>query len=342
MGFLWGIVGWAVCASTVLAQADSQDQSSPPDRPQAQRPQAEGPQSRQAQPDRRPDAGLFFNPNAPLPPQLQRDFAPPDPRLPWGYRQYAPSFSQRSRGGSRYGQPYDQPYGYGYGGYGRGSYANNFGRYQGHTYDYGYRSYEQHYPPHTGYGDPYGRFNEEAYRRGVDDGRRFEQFERRAALGLASYLQAMENGLTAFARGDYSSAALSFILAARVNQGDAAARIHAAHAMFALGRHREAIPFLRRAFELQPLIAQLPLDIREDYGRKEDFVEQLHALEDAVAADSDDADLRLLLGYSHLYSRNPAKAYRVLTHAAQLRADDRLIETLLGAARFAAPVSRKK
>ena len=134
----------------------------------------------------------------------------------------------------------------------------------------------------------------------------------------------MENGLTAFGRGDYSSAALSFILAARVNQGDAAARIHAAHAMFALGRHREAIPFLRRAFELQPLIAQLPLDMREDYGRKEDFVEQLHALEDAVAANSDDDDLRLLLGYSHLYSRNPAQAYRVLAHASQLRPDDEI------------------
>jgi len=258
---------------------------------------------------------------------LQRDFARPDPRLPWGYRQYSQPHSQSFDPTRGYPYPDDR--------YDRHSWQ----RPPEHSYDYGYGNYYRYYPPRDGYGDPYAFIYEEAYRRGVDDGRRFEQFERQAELGLASYLQAMENGLRAFGRHAYSGAARSFILAARLNQGDAASRIHAAHAMFALGRYHEAIPFLRRAFELQPRIAQLPLDMRDDYSERKDFTNRLNSLTQAAGASPKDADLWFLLGYCHMYSGSPAEAYRALKTAAELRREDRLIQALLEVAKLSAPVS---
>lgn len=271
----------------------------------------------------------------PLPPQLQRDYALPDPRLPWGYRQPRDPYQDRWSYhpyylGPYYGYgpvPYDRPYAY-------PPYRDG----EGHAWDYGYGSYYRPYPPRDGY-DRYGYAYEEAYHRGVEDGRRFVQFERQAELGLASYLQAMETGLNAFAAADYSGAARSFALAARLNQGDAASRIHAAHALFALGRYHEAVPLLRRAFELQPKIAYFTVDMREDYADRADFDKHLAALTQACEASADDADLKLLLGYCRHFGGDQAGAARTLSEAAELRRGDRLIDLLNEVAGMSSPAT---
>jgi hypothetical protein len=66
------------------------------------------------------------------------------------------------------------------------------------------------------------------------------------------------------------------------DHGDAASRIYAGHTLFAIGRYRDGVRFLRRAFQLQPRITYLSYDIRDDYGDPADFDRQLEALREAL------------------------------------------------------------
>ncbi|MCC7291122.1 MAG: hypothetical protein IT449_03555 [Phycisphaerales bacterium] len=202
-------------------------------------------------------------PERDLPPGLRRDFQRPDPHLPFGYRNSPPV--------ARYYQWGGRPYGY-----------SAYNRYPNHdySYDYGYGAYWRGLDA----ADPY--LYERAYRQGVTDGRRFEQYEREAELGLKSYLDAMEAGQAAFASGNYGKASQLYILAARMSQGDPASRVCAGNSLIALGRYDEAAQILRRAFELQPKLAYLPLDIRGEYQVAGDFETHLAALQAAAERES--------------------------------------------------------
>ncbi len=263
---------------------------------------------------------MMDDPYATAPPRLQRDYMRPDPNLPWGYRRSRPPiFEPRSY--------------YDYGQFGRRS---AFDRPPLHTYDYGYSNYYEYYPPRDGYYDPYQAMVAEAYRQGVDDGRHFEQFERAALMGITSYLDAMDFGLAAFADGRYTEAADGFLLAARLNQGDPASRIHAAQALFAQGLDAEAVAILRRAIELEPRIIHLPLDLRSDYGTPADFELHVAALTER-AADPDDFDAAVLLGYVRLFSGRGSAAMEPLARAASLRPDDLLVQRLMMRAQLRSP-----
>jgi hypothetical protein len=180
---------------------------------------------------------------------------------------------------------------------------------------------------------------DEGYWEGRRDGRRYAEWERRNELGRRSYTDAMSDGLLAFRNGDYSAAALNFIRAAKVNQGDPASRIHAAHAMVALGRYAEALPALRRAFQLQPKLAYLGLDIRRDYGPRADFDTHLNAVANAAREAAEDPALWLLLGYYQFYSGHAGDALVSLTKSDELAPGDFMTEALLDAARSVAPVA---
>ena len=99
---------------------------------------------------------------------------------------------------------------------------------------------------------------------------------------LHNYAGHLAGVLEKFNKGLYAEAADAFQLACDTHQGDPAARIYAAHAFFAIGRYRDAVPYLHRAFELQPRVIFLGFDIRDDYGRRGDFDLQRDALEDAL------------------------------------------------------------
>ncbi len=200
-------------------------------------------------------------PERDLPPGLRRDFQRPDPHLPFGYRNSPPV--------ARYYQWGGRPYGH--------SATNRYPN-QDYSYDYGYGAYWRGLDD----SDPY--LYERAYRQGVTDGRRFEQYEREAELGLKSYLDAMEAGQAAFAEGEYGKASQLYILAARMSQGDPASRVCAGNSLIALGRYDEAAQILRRAFELQPKLAYLPLDIRGEYHKAGDFELHVTALTRAAEA----------------------------------------------------------
>ena len=209
-----------------------------------------------------------------------------------------------------------------------------------------YRGYQQdYYRPGRRYYDDggydYYRHSEESfdsgYSEGRRDGRRYAEWERRNELGRRSYADAMSDGLLAFRRGDYSMAVRNFIRAAKINQGDPASRIHAAHAMVAIERYHEALPALRRAFQLQPKIAYLALDIRRDYGIKTDFGAHLKKLRHVAGQAENDPALWLLLGYYEFYSGKEGQAVKSLAKSDALAPGDFMTDALLDAARRVAP-----
>ena|GEM_PF-7122768 len=183
---------------------------------------------------------------------------------------------------------------------------------------------------------------DEAYWEGRRDGRRYAEWERRYELGRRAYADAMSDGLLAFRNADYAQAVRNFIRAAKVNQGDPASRIHAAHAMVAIGRYHEALPALRRAFQLQPKIAYLALDIRRDYGPKADLDAHLKELAGAAREAKDDPALWLLLGYYQFFSGREGKALKSLETADELAPGDFMTEALLDAARMMSPAARQR
>src|SRR5439155_8479658 len=129
-------------------------------------------------------------------------------------------------------------------------------------------------------------------------------------------------GLDAMRVGDYESAVIRLLGAAELNQGDAAARIHAGHALFAVGRYTDAAFLLRRGIELQPSLVFERFDPRDDFGRQADFENQLDALRQYVDAHPDNAGARTLLGYLVYYTEGPTKARPLLEKTPELAPDD--------------------
>jgi len=247
-----------------------------------------------------------------VPAQVYEDFNFPDPDRPWGRPRYLDPYRHDSW-------------------HGRRSYYGGHRRYYYDDYSYRFGV------PYGG--DPYGDDLERAYRQGTSDGRNFERFEIQAERGLEAYLDAMDEGHAAFSQGAYGPAARHFLLAAELNQGDPSARLCAAHCQMAIGRYDATVRLLRRAFELQPKIVYLPLDVRAAYGVTGDFERHLAALRQAVDGNKQSADLWLLLGYYDYFSGNQAEAAEALARAGKLRAGDRLIESLSRMALMSVPPS---
>ncbi len=236
----------------------------------------------------------------PPPPRIDYDSEPP-------YTVYERSWNRR------FPQPYRQGFREENYPYGRPYYS---------------RRYRSSYPPGRGYPEPnyYGfpptEYFDDGYVDGFRDGRRFQDWQKQAEIGQASYLKAMRQGVAAFQAGDYGAASRQFILAARLNQGDPTARLRIAHALVALGHYDDAAPALRRALQLQPRLVYLPLDIRGEYGQRGDFLTHLAKLESSAQGADDDPDLWLLLGYYQFFSGRQTEAVGSLKRARTLAPDD--------------------
>lgn len=272
-----------------------------------------------------PDLMLKGTPDEQLPPQLRRDYAYPDIRLPWGYPQGGGPSSRYRYGNRPYGSYGDRPlrsYDYGYSDYYR--YSHPYGP-LGYDFDY-------YGGPNYGYGyaDPYSRGDElaEAYRFGVDHGRRFAQFERQAELGLKSYLDAMEWGQAAFTKADYAEASRHFLGAARLNQGDPASRLCAAHALIALGQMGEAAKLIERAFELQPGLAHLSLNLATDFASPEEFERQAAAARDYTSTHPGSAAGWAVHGYLCYFTGRLSEAAAAFQKARALDDQDPFIRQM--------------
>ena len=146
-----------------------------------------------------------------------------------------------------------------------------------------------------------------------------------------------DKGMQAFRTGHYDRAVIAWLGASKANEGDATSRVHAGHALFAVGRYDAAVKLISRGFELAPRLATSDYDIRSDYGRREDFDKHLKTLEAYVVARPNNADAVALLGYVRFYSEGPAKAHRVLLRAAELR-KDYFVPKLLEVSRSVTPM----
>ena len=139
----------------------------------------------------------------------------------------------------------------------------------------------------------------------------------------------MDRGVELFRRGRYRQAADAFLLAGESNQGDAVCRIYAGHALFALGRYRQAVQHIRRAMELQPRIVYLSYDMRGDYDDVSRFDAQLAALKRALDMSPANNDRLFLLGYVLYYGNKRTASYPIFEQAHKLERDDPLITKLM-------------
>jgi len=170
---------------------------------------------------------------------------------------------------------------------------------------------------------------------------RQQELAAREELTLLAHSAMLREGLAAFRAGRYAAAARSFLGAAEKNQADAASRLHAAQALMGLGRYSEALRQVRRAFELQPLLAHLPIDLGADYGIKADFAKHLERLRAYCRQHPRDADAHLLLAYEHLFSSTPAEAAEPLRHARKLAPKDPLAAKLWDVAKLFVPADEE-
>lgn len=179
----------------------------------------------------------------------------------------------------------------------------------------------------------YGYDNGGTYRFGFMEGYDYGRFDaatdaRVEALMSHASVQ-IDRGVQYFRKGQYQQAADTFQLAAETDQGDSVSRIYAGHSLFALGRYRDAVRYLRRAFELQPRVAYLTYDIRGDYENQEVFAEQITALGKALDLAPRDPDRLFLMGYLHYYTGQRTQAFRYFVRAVEVNRNDAIADRLM-------------
>lgn len=194
-------------------------------------------------------------------------------------------------------------------------------------------------PPEYGY-DGYVRHNgdlRQAYEQGrYDADHEYVWYIAAARAGrlLNQWSIQFDEAIIMFRDGRYDQAAISLLGAAERNHADPASRLHAGHALFALGQYDDAVEQLARAFELAPGLAYKDYDIRDEYGDKSEFDAQRSALEGYVAGHPNDAAAVTLLGYVTFYSQGPGAAYPYLSRAGKLDPKSYFIPKLLKLSRM--------
>jgi tetratricopeptide (TPR) repeat protein len=146
-----------------------------------------------------------------------------------------------------------------------------------------------------------------------------------------------DEGMQLFHDGAYDRAAVKMMGAAQSNESNAACRLHAAHSLFALGQYRRAAAYLARAFELSPSLPYKSYDIRDEYGRTEDFEKQIGYLRLYVQKHPRDDTALTVLGYVTYYTTGPAASYPALRRAAALNPGSYFIPKLLNVAAQTVP-----
>lgn len=174
---------------------------------------------------------------------------------------------------------------------------------------------------------------DQAYRQGLRDGYQAQQDENDINTHTQKLLrtrdEALKAGLQAFNQGSYDEAADIFLLATGLDHGDPASRIYAAQSLFALRQYDQALPLLRRAFDLQPNLLHLRFDLGLEYGDPADLASQVKDLQSFMTINPDWSDGYLLLGYELLHSGQRNLAHQAFSRAAQLDPFDTLSRKFL-------------
>lgn len=168
------------------------------------------------------------------------------------------------------------------------------GRYP-HAVPYHYLAYDP-FAVHFAILDAYhaGRADERAFLRREFNRRDMEQRRKRA---ITRHDRALVDGLEHLSRGDAARAIRHLTLAADLDQGDPACRIHLAQARLALGQYERSAAALRRALQLQPRLIYLDLDL-DRYYRDEGTLGRLtNELAEHMRENGTSAEVHFLRGF---------------------------------------------
>jgi tetratricopeptide (TPR) repeat protein len=162
------------------------------------------------------------------------------------------------------------------------------------------------------YGDYYSRSPDEA-RRLIEETyrarRRILELERQRRFNeadmaqrgqrlLTKHEQALSAGLQRLKAGEPERAVVALTLAAKLNQGDPACRIHLAQSRLALGHYREAGLALRRALQLQPKLVYFDLHLDRFYQKLGELDKHTDRLHEWLEKNPESPpEIRFLLGF---------------------------------------------
>ena len=138
---------------------------------------------------------------------------------------------------------------------------------------------------------------------------------------LNEYMLAGEEELK---RGQYYSAARYFELAHSIDPMNPLPLLSRGHALAAAGDYRSSVRFLTLGIERFPQIAAFRIDLPALLGRPDVFDIRRADLEDKLA-ESENRELRFLLGYLELYSGLPEEGIKNLRVAAKASPPDSVI-----------------
>jgi hypothetical protein len=210
----------------------------------------------------------------------------------------------------------------------------NWDPYPSTYYNGAYYGYGSGYSPYGG--DPVAAYEQGRY--DADHDYVWYIASQRAGRLLNQWSEQFDQAIILFHAGNYERAAINLLGAAEKNHADGASRLHAAHALFALGHYTDAARLLERAFELAPSLAYKSYDIRDEYGDPAEFEQQLETLYTFVMAHPGDAAAVTLLGYVTYFTDGPSTAYPYLRRAARLNPRSYFIPKLLEPARMVSKV----
>ncbi len=218
-------------------------------------------------------------------------------------------FRRRFRGYMSYPYGYPPPayWDYGYGGYGQGYSPDQWRRYWDNRYE-AWRHYDRLERQH--------RFN-------VRDMRR-----RRRKL-ISQHAEALTAGLERLRAGDTARAIATLRLAADLNQGDPACRIHLAQARLERGQYAQAAQALRAALRLQPRLAYADLHLDTYYAVPGTLAASTGRLRTYLASRPAPPDLYFLLGFLEFQQGKLVAAHTAFGHVAAAWPHDDLTRTFL-------------
>lgn len=203
------------------------------------------------------------------------------------------------------------------------------------------------YHPYAGYHywppADFGRALDEAYGygRAVERDYQYHRFNvndmnRRKARVLSQQEKAVRLGIERLRDGEYARAVVALSLAAELDNGDPACRIHLAQARLALGHYDEAGKVLRRALQLQPRLVYADLHLERYYPTEATLDALSDRLADWVRQGETTADVLFLHGYLEFQRGRFDVAHAAFRRVSELLPKDSLAQTFMGITRPAA------
>lgn len=193
------------------------------------------------------------------------------------------------------------------------------------------------YGPYYGY-DPYptrrGLMEVYRARRYIEQQERDRRFNRRDMAErkkrlLDQHEEALLAGLRRLKEGQPARATVALTLAAKLNQGDPACRIHLAQARLAQGHYLEAGLALRRALQLQPKLVYADLHLQEYYETEDALDEHTDALAEWVRENRARPEVHFLLGFLEFQRGDFGAAYAAFERVKKAMPEDELTRDYL-------------